>query len=207
MTLDELDIATLPTRDQDDSLRMQLLRFAKILRQHKDNHGAALVLRAVGEIGERPPMTDHSEAPFKAPFSVADRHTTRQSYDIRDDNGKFVADGHDKETLQWLCDTLNTRAALPREDGWRPIESAPRDGTLIVIWNAIYTHCPLAKWAERDGDDGWFHGWELSGLHSPCCSCEDDFIGWNEDIEDGYMPTHWLPAPADKPTPDGGENG
>lgn len=47
MTLSELDVTTLPTRDQDDSLRAQLLRFAKILREHKDNHGAALVLRAV----------------------------------------------------------------------------------------------------------------------------------------------------------------
>lgn len=78
---------------------------------------------------------------------------------------------------------------------WQQIETAPKDGTRIVIWNKIYDHCPIAKWAERDADEGFIFGWELEGSRSPCGSCEDDFIGWNEDQEDGFMPTHWTDVP------------
>ena len=78
---------------------------------------------------------------------------------------------------------------------WQPIDTAPKDGTKIVIWCAKYDHCPIAYWGEQDADDGYFFGWHLAGLHSPCGSCEDDFIGWIEDIEDGFMPTHWTTLP------------
>lgn len=76
-------------------------------------------------------------------------------------------------------------------DAWQPIETAPKDGTKIVIWSERYSHCPIAWWGEEDGDEGAFFGWRLKDDHSPCGSCQDDFIGWNEDIEDGLMPTHW----------------
>lgn len=78
---------------------------------------------------------------------------------------------------------------------WQPIETAPKDGTKVLIWNECYGHCPIAHWGEQDGDDGFFFGWHLEGDRSPCCSCEDSFIGWNEDIEEGFMPTHWIPIP------------
>lgn len=79
---------------------------------------------------------------------------------------------------------------------WHPIETAPRDGTEIVIWNSRYDYCPIAKWISTDDVSGW----ELRDFHSPCTSVEDSFIGWNEDIEDGFMPTRWMPLPvAEKP--------
>ncbi len=84
---------------------------------------------------------------------------------------------------------------------WRDISEAPKDGTKIVLWNPIYDHCPIAAWVEHDCDEGIFYGWQLEGYRSPCCSCEDDFIGYDEDIKDGYMPTLWTPLPL-APTPD-----
>ncbi|HYW77227.1 MAG TPA: hypothetical protein VFA48_11505 [Gammaproteobacteria bacterium] len=83
----------------------------------------------------------------------------------------------------------------PRKE-WQPIETAPKDGTEILIWGPNYDFAPVAKWGEADCDDGLFSGWHLSGFHSPVCSCEDSFIGWQEDIDDGLMPTHWTPRPA-----------
>jgi len=75
-------------------------------------------------------------------------------------------------------------ASLPRQvepttpPAWRPIETAPRDGTEIFAW------CP---------DVGirvliWFGGtWALSGT-------EDE--GRGASCFDGYKPTHWLPLSA-----------
>lgn len=74
---------------------------------------------------------------------------------------------------------------------WQPIETAPKDGTKIVIWSSRYDFCPIAAWHVAPDCSGWlFDDWA-----SPCPSCDDGFIGWNEDIEDGFMPTHWIPLP------------
>lgn len=77
---------------------------------------------------------------------------------------------------------------------WQPIETAPKDGTKIVIWNKRYDFCPIANWYKAKSDDDT-DGWELESWKSPCCSCADGFIGWKEDIEDGFMPSHWMPLP------------
>jgi hypothetical protein len=84
----------------------------------------------------------------------------------------------------------------PTMSDWQPIEIAPKDGTRIVIWNQKYNHCPIAQWSARDvDDDHYFFGWGLEGGHSPCKTCESDFIGWSEDKQNGVMPTHWVPLP------------
>jgi len=78
---------------------------------------------------------------------------------------------------------------------WKPIDTAPKDGTKILIWNKIYEFAPIAWWAEADTCSDPIYGWHFDTQSSPCCSCEDNFIGWQEDIEDGLMPTHWLHLP------------
>lgn len=81
---------------------------------------------------------------------------------------------------------------------WQQIKTSPKDGTKIVIWSKRYDFCPIAHWGENESEDGPFEGWHLRGWSSPCCSCDDDFIGWDEDVEDGFMPTHWMPLPEDE---------
>jgi hypothetical protein len=79
---------------------------------------------------------------------------------------------------------------------WQPIETAPKDGTKIVIWNEKYDHCPIAKWDAHDrAQDGFFFSWRLEGGHSPRGCCDSNFIGWEEDLRNGYMPTHWITLP------------
>lgn len=82
---------------------------------------------------------------------------------------------------------------------WQPIETAPKDGTKIVIWNTLYSFCPIACWScvgEGDDDNGYLYGWFLESETTPVPTCMGGFIGYNEDIEDGFMPTHWLHLPA-----------
>ena len=74
--------------------------------------------------------------------------------------------------------------------GWQPIETAPRDDTLILLYAPIehrYTH-------ERDWTawcDSWDEKWRWTG-NAP------EFESWS------YLsagPTHWMPLPEPPVTP------
>ena len=81
---------------------------------------------------------------------------------------------------------------------WRPIETAPKDGTWIVIGKADWDACPVAKWELVIGADEWFGAW-LFASDAPCLVPNVDgeaMLGWQEDVDEGNMPTHWMPRPA-----------
>jgi len=65
---------------------------------------------------------------------------------------------------------------------WQPIETAPKDGTLVLTWSARL--CCVARWKDYEREPykphpsyrwyGWIDGYD------------------GEDIPD---PTHWMPLP------------
>jgi len=63
--------------------------------------------------------------------------------------------------------------------GWQPIETAPKDGTNILVYTA-YGQCEV-YW----GDCGW--------EQKACIFVEDDGY-WNAFL--CVLPTHWMPLPA-----------
>ncbi|NNU70414.1 hypothetical protein G9X67_34755 [Rhizobium sp. WYCCWR 11152] len=80
---------------------------------------------------------------------------------------------------------------------WFPIETAPKDGTVVDLWNSKFKHrqvnCRWLLGAEVDpvncGEDGqWHHlrmdGWRDAGDRANGCGClsPDQF-------------THWMPLP------------
>jgi len=84
---------------------------------------------------------------------------------------------------------------------WQPIETAPKDGRKIFIYRHGWEEAPIAIWGEHPDNpvvshdhkevymSGWISdSWAMHGL-------EEGFIGWDEDIEDRNMPTHWMPLP------------
>ena len=78
--------------------------------------------------------------------------------------------------------------ALVEADGWRPIESAPRDGTRILVWSVPVAnyynadeppHVAIAYWLERRPNEirmGFHSGWVWHGMA-------------------GCTFTHWRPLP------------
>lgn len=79
---------------------------------------------------------------------------------------------------------LQALRSQPSVEGWRPIETAPKDGTLIMTWcvhanaefcdDAVaegYAGPVIAKWIDHHGGGFTWHG--LAGTH-----------------------THWQPLPA-----------
>lgn len=90
-------------------------------------------------------------------------------------------------------------APQPALPAWRDISSAPKDGTEIVLFNPKYKFLPKARWGEIDGEtdddvEGWFNGWLLE--NDVYVGTAEGCLGYMEDIEDGLMPTHWMPLPA-----------
>lgn len=63
------------------------------------------------------------------------------------------------------------------EQGWQPIETAPRDGATIWAWNG--EHCQM-EWYGSPEWSGWLHS-------DPLLSDADP---------DPVQPTHWRPLPA-----------
>ena len=84
---------------------------------------------------------------------------------------------------------------------WQPIEAVKPKGKVFVWardWDAAY----IAEWTWQDCDGGeegeheypGFWGWSFTD-DSVSFGCQEGFLGWNEDIEDGLMPTLWMPVP------------
>jgi hypothetical protein len=69
----------------------------------------------------------------------------------------------------------NTRKS---DDGWRTMESAPKDGSEVLAWarEAAGGRCTTVEWSRSRGS--WIECYDLDG--------------WME----GYGPTHWRPLPS-----------
>lgn len=76
---------------------------------------------------------------------------------------------------------------------WQPIETAPKDGTKIFIFRDGWDYAPVACWDLVDADEDAFGAWTFDDRLS--LGVGEGVLGWNEDIEDGSMPTHWMPMP------------
>jgi len=70
---------------------------------------------------------------------------------------------------------------------WRPIETAPKDGTIIDIggraFDGVFERWCNAHWEDRGGEEGTWRGPWSDGYES-------------ELPDDRFVPTHWMPLPA-----------
>lgn len=82
------------------------------------------------------------------------------------DRARLAGDLSDEEEY-WLI--RNSMAALKELYQWQPMETAPRDGTKIAVWDTITGYTPWVYWE----DDGWM---------SEC-------IAWSG------RPIRWMPQP------------
>lgn len=83
-------------------------------------------------------------------------------------------------TREAAVSAWNTRPSAGR--GWRDIESAPRDGTAILVARTRQ-ESHIVRWmisAAKGAADGW---WFVGGYDGPR-------LAWR------HTPTHWMPLPA-----------
>lgn len=82
---------------------------------------------------------------------------------------------------------------------WLPIESAPRDGTVIDLWSDH--RIANMQWCERQ--NAWGHSyWTMGHARNP--NTRKPFR--RTDISLDLKPTHWMPLPEPpQPPPQDGE--
>jgi biotin carboxyl carrier protein len=88
-------------------------------------------------------------------------------------------------------------AQVAAPEGWQPIETAPKDGTVVLVFDGQFVGTALFSAWERD-ERGLVIGLEPEDTNPPDC------WEWTGDgSEVGPTPTHWMPLPA-APKRDGG---
>ena len=104
-------------------------------------------------------------------------HSYGISGDWSDRNGNPIVDDPEDTIVGWM----SLPAAPTPPPTWQPIETAPRDGTVIDLW-CSHGRIPCCSWrvaGNFNGDSAWHN--------------ESGFP-----IEYGHpkkIPTHWMPLP------------
>jgi len=101
------------------------------------------------------------------------------------------------------------RAALSQKaeaPGWRPIESAPKDGTAVLVYGQGHLDHSAMHWREKEGRAITIAAWtpgdigvsaHWSALETTMESSyggEENSFDYSEAVE--IAPTHWMPLPA-----------
>jgi len=98
------------------------------------------------------------------------------------------------------------------ENRWQPIETAPKDGRMIVLATdyeraghdrvrcGYWVRSLIERWISKDADtqvrDGWIDnsGWQLFGsIEATALEMGDEDEG---EFIRGFDPTHWMPLPS-----------
>lgn len=99
---------------------------------------------------------------------------------IPDENGVMreydAGDPYAQEVFQRNYETVKAQ----RKEGWQPIETAPKDGSLVLAWREGWDKPCFVRWIFNSRTETTF---------------------WNDSIEYDFYenetepPTHWLPIP------------
>ena len=105
-----------------------------------------------------------------------------------------AVDVEDGKVKLFALKDIHSFGATEPASPWRDIESAPRDGTWIFIYKDSWHGAIKAKWSDVDDVDGSVKAWVFQDEFL-CVGVAEGCLGYNEDIEDGNMPSHWTPTP------------
>lgn len=95
----------------------------------------------------------------------------------RDEATALILERFKGKAIYQLDTLVDLVVYLATANQWRPIETAPKDGTPVLLWWPDWTSWPAAGFWYEDACEGG-NNWKLAGQRSPA-----------------YVkpPTHWMP--------------
>jgi len=105
-----------------------------------------------------------------------------------------MPDNDDINYDRWFLEAALTAIAEEGyviEQGWRPIETAPKDGTQFIayIQHNVGTATRIAiAWAPAHPE--WRYSWWMVPSNVSC-----PIVETHEDVSDSWLITHWRPLP------------
>jgi len=72
------------------------------------------------------------------------------NYEFRGDNGDYTPTDGERAMIEDAIQGFIADAGKVEGDGWLPIESAPKDGTVIQVWHQVHK-CPVSVLWKDDG--------------------------------------------------------
>lgn len=95
--------------------------------------------------------------------------------------------GYDHGYAAWRAYEWEGRKIKESGMSWRPIETAPKDGTQILVWSQYLQSVSVMAWHEREGD------FCLMADGSRVIEYQSDF--GTEYDSGGHVISHWMPLP------------
>ena len=129
------------------------------------------------------PLPDNSELVKRVARGIADNGIGRGWDDFLPVNAHDI---DQDDLMEWAKAAIEATQAL-QSTGWKPIESAPKDGTLILLWDKDLELAISGCWFNDAGID------TPDAFEPPCSfwSSSADLVEWAE-LDN---PTHWMPLP------------
>lgn len=90
----------------------------------------------------------------------------------------------DPQTVASLATEL---LVLRKRVEWQDISTAPKDGSVILVWDEDVGHCDVCRWS---GHHQCWHQLQW-GVGDP--PVDEDMVGWTV-----YYPVRWMPLPTPK---------
>ena len=140
-----------------------------------------------GVITRAPAPVDHVKSPDTSPAHVKNQAEIEQvdveklKIEAKKFMHKWIKAGIKDEPyrVEMLIDELIRRGFRMQGDGWMPIETAPRDGTEVILWSSKN---PTMEPTVARFDEG-----EWQSIH---------FLGGLYEHALWFTPSHWTPLPA-----------
>ena len=114
-----------------------------ILEASKFDQASAAAEADIHDLGYFPIYTQHAPAPSPRAQALEKAARIAEAYI----GGEHEAQGRAAEEI---ASELRALSSQPVVDGWLPIETAPKDGTVIQAWHQVH-RCPVSVLWKDDG--------------------------------------------------------
>lgn len=173
-----------------DALAIDKARLEQLLTTSTRNRFYYPTVMPLDKDGNGPASEDRGEV-RKLTWEVWDReHGTHGSFEHLPD---AIDKANELNAVLFATFRAETAEAVGKAGGWKPIETVPKDGTVIDLWHEEFGRQPDCYWGAPHHECGEAGQYCDSEWHGAPDGWVDSTLNQST-FDDGF--THWMPKPA-----------